>query len=121
MGDQDHDQEPDDPRAAERLRAEQAPLVESDARARGSLERAIARARQAWPSGPSPELREWAQLGGLCVGGADYMALARTRALAAGACLTMDELTLAAAGLGFASPGLVAAHLEQARRAGRVA
>lgn len=120
----DDDQEPDDPRAVDRIRAEQAEPAARDWTALAAIERAISRARLAWPLGPSPELRAWAQLSGPGRGGWDYLQLARARAIAAGGQLTGDELILAAAGLAFACPGLVAAHLRRAAhegRAGRVA
>lgn len=114
-----HDQEePSDPRAADRLREEQATPPEPDLRARSSIERAIARGRQAWPSGPSLELRLWGQLDGLALGGETFVAFVQARAMAAGLCLHPDELLLAAAGFAAAGPELVARHLE---RAGRVA
>ena len=117
MADDEQD-EPTDPRHADRLREEQAPPPEPDVRARGSLERAIARGRQAWPDGPSLELRRWGQLDGLALGGGTFLAFVQARAMAAGLCLHPDELLLAAAGFAAAGPELVARHLE---RAGRVA
>ena len=114
------DHEPADPRAADRVRAEQEPPPAPDQWARASLERALARGRLLWPEGPTSELRAWAGLSGIALGGAAHVAFTRARAVAGGLCLGADELLLSAAGYALACPGLVAAHLEQARRAGRV-